>query len=133
MKAEPLQKQISTRKGLLLIAIVLVAVTAISLVRHWSQTRAVSNGLAVQTADGHKVVAIFTTDACPYCAAAKKFLTEKQVDFLEFNLDHSKKARQVFGMLNGRGVPMIIVGESRLVGFDAARLNRVLVEQGILQ
>jgi mycoredoxin len=132
MKAEPPQKQISTRKGLLLIAIVIAGITAVSLVRHWSQA-ATSNGFVVQTSDGEKSVAIFTTDSCTYCAAAKQYLAEKKVAYTEFNLDHSDKARQVFGMLNGRGVPLIIVGESRLVGFDAAVLGRVLKEQGILQ
>ena len=132
MKAESPQKQISTRKGVLLIAIVIAGITVISLVRHWSQA-ANSDGFALQTADGQKLVAIFTTDSCTYCAAAKKFLAEKKVVYTEFNLDRSEKARQVFGMLNGRGVPLIIVGERRLVGFDAGMLGRMLSEEGILR
>jgi glutaredoxin len=132
MKAQSPQKQISTRKGLLLIAIVIAGITVVSLVRHWSQA-ATAKGFAVQTAEGQKAVAIFTTDSCTYCAAAKQYFAQKKVAYTEFNLDHSDKARQVFGMLNGRGVPLIVVGERRLVGFDAAVLGRVLKEQGILQ
>jgi glutaredoxin len=132
METDPPRKQISTRQGLLLIALVIAGITAVSLARHWSQA-ATSDGFVVQTADGQKAVAIFTTDSCTYCAAAKQFLAQKKVPYTEFNLDRSEKARQVFGMLNGRGVPLIIVGESRLVGFDAGVLGRVLVEEGILQ
>jgi glutaredoxin len=132
METDPPRKQISTRQGLLLIAFVIAGITAVSLVRHWSQA-ATSKGFAAQTADGQKAVAIFTTDSCTYCAAAKQFLAKKKVAYTEFNLDRSDKARQVFGMLNGRGVPLIIVGESRLVGFDPGVLSRVLKEQGILQ
>jgi glutaredoxin len=132
MKAEPPEKQISTRKGMLLIAIIILGITAVSLVRHWSQTQA-SKGIVVQTEEGRNTVAIFTTDSCTYCAAVKQFLDQKKVAYTEFNLDRSEKARQVFGMLGGRGVPLIIVGESRLVGFDPGLLGRMLKEQGILQ
>ena len=133
MKADRSAKQISTRNGVLLIAVVVAGITLISLVRHWSPAEATSGGVALQTADGQKLVAIFTTDTCTYCAAAKRFLVEKQVPYTEFNLDHSDKARQVFGMLGGRGVPPIIVGEQRLVGYDPGRLGRVLSEQGFLR
>jgi glutaredoxin len=133
MKADPSGKQISTRKGVLLIAVVVAGIALINLVRHWSPAQATSRGVAMQTADGQRLVAVFTTDSCTYCAAAKRFLAEKQVPYTEFNLDHSDKARQVFGMLNGRGVPLIIVGEQRLVGFDPGMLGRVLSEQGFLR
>ncbi len=132
MKTEPSKKQISTHKGLLLIAIVIAGITAVNLVRHWSQSAA-SDGFAVQTADGQKAVAIFTTDSCTYCAAAKRFLADKNVPYTEFNLDHSEKARQVFGMLNGRGVPLILVGKQRLNGYDPGTLSKMLVKQGLLQ
>jgi mycoredoxin len=132
MKTDPPARQISTRQGLLLIAFVIAGITAVSLVRHWSQA-ATSDGIVVQTTDGQKAVAIFTTDSCTYCAAAKQFLAKKKVAYTEFNLDRSEKARQVFGMLNGRGVPLIIVGERRLVGFDAGMLGRMLSEEGILR
>ncbi|MDJ0781558.1 MAG: glutaredoxin family protein [Desulfosarcinaceae bacterium] len=133
MNAESSNRDISTRKGLLIIAIVVAAIALISLVRHWSQADATASGVAVIGEDGHQGVAIFTTDTCTYCAAAKQFLAEKRVPFTEFNLDQSVKARQVFGMLNGRGVPLIIVGQQRLVGFDPGLLQRVLKEQGILR
>lgn len=133
MTADQPGKQISTRNGVLLIAVVVAGIALISLVRHWSPAQATSGGVAMQTADGQKLVALFTTDSCTYCAAAKRFLAEKQVPYTEFNLDHSDKARQVFGMLGGRGVPLIIVGEQRLVGFDPGMLARVLSEQGFLR
>ena len=126
MNTDPSNRHISTRHGLLLIAVVVAAITVISLVRHRPVVEATSGDLAVQTADGQKAVAIFTTDSCSYCAAAKQFLEEKQVAYTEFNLDHSDKARQVFGVLGGRGVPLIIVGKQRLVGFDQGMLSRAL-------
>jgi glutaredoxin len=133
MTSDQPDRQISTRKGVLLIAIVIAGIGLVSLVRHWSQAQATSGGIAVQTEEGKTAVGIFTTDSCTYCAAAKKFLEQKKVAYTEFNLDRSDKARQVFGMLGGRGVPLIIVGEQRLVGFDPGVLGRVLVEQGILR
>lgn len=132
MKPDQPNRQISTRKGVLLIALVIAGITLFSLVRLWSQAEATQDNVAFQTKEGRKAVAIFTTDSCTYCAAAKQFLADKKVPYTELNLDHSDKARQIFGMLNGRGVPLIIVGKERLVGFDQGMLGRVLAEQGFL-
>ena len=132
MDAAPPNRQISTRKGVALIVFVIAAISVISLVRHWAQAQPASGGIVMQTADGRQAVGIFTSDSCTYCAAAKQYLTEKAVAFKEFNLDHSDEARQVFGMLGGRGVPLIIVGDQRLVGFDPGMLGRVPAEQGFL-
>ena len=129
MKSDTPPKQISTRQGVVLIALVVAAITLISLVRHWAQNEAQANpsDWTPQT------VAIFTNDSCTYCADAKQFLTDKKVPFTEFNLDHSEKARQVFGILNGRGVPLILVGKQRLNGYDQKTLSKILVKQGLLQ
>jgi glutaredoxin len=128
MKSDTPPKQISTRKGVLLMALVIAAITLVSLVRHWAQNEAQANpeDWTPQT------VAIFTNDSCTYCAAAKRFLADKNVPYTEFNLDHSEKARQVFGMLNGRGVPLILVGKQRLNGYDPGTLSKMLVKQGLL-
>lgn len=71
-------------------------------------------------------VVVYTSDTCPYCVAAKDFLKEKNVDFEEKNVTQSADARNELVGKGYRGVPVIVVGDEEIVGFDKNRLSDVL-------
>lgn len=73
-----------------------------------------------------KKVVVFTSETCPYCVAAKDFLKENNVDFEEKNVTHSEEARNELISKGYRGVPVILVGEEEVVGFDKNRLSALL-------
>ena len=65
-------------------------------------------------------VEIYTTPMCPYCHAAKDLLTQKGVQFTEFNVmgDAAKRAEMVH-RANGRmTVPQIFIGKTHVGGSD---------------
>jgi len=65
-------------------------------------------------------VEIYTTPICPYCHAAKDLLTQKGVQFTEFNVmgDAAKRAEMV-QRANGRmTVPQIFIGDTHVGGSD---------------
>lgn len=65
-------------------------------------------------------VEIYTTPMCPYCHAAKDLLTQKGVQFTEFNVmgDAAKRAEMV-QRANGRmTVPQIFIGKTHVGGSD---------------
>jgi glutaredoxin len=74
-------------------------------------------------------ITVFTSDHCSHCQRAKTFLREQGIPFRELNVQHSRKARQQFQRLKARGLPVILVGEKRLDGFQAATLRKLLKEQ----
>lgn len=67
-----------------------------------------------------KPVEIYTSPMCGYCHAAKRLLTEKGVNFTEYDVwaDPEKKPEMVQRANGGRTVPQIFIGETHVGGCD---------------
>ena len=65
-------------------------------------------------------ITIYTKSWCPYCAAAKKLLTEKGVDFTEIDIEAKPDQRQdMIQKAGGRTtVPQIFIGDRHVGGCD---------------
>jgi glutaredoxin 3 len=65
-------------------------------------------------------IEIYTTNACPYCFAAKALLNKKQVKFTEFDVSDDDGLRQKMTQRAGgrRSVPQIFIGETHVGGSD---------------
>lgn len=65
-------------------------------------------------------VLIYTTPECPYCKAAKAFLKEKGVAFIEIDVDRDPEAANVMVARSGgrRTVPQIFIGSTHVGGGD---------------
>ena len=65
---------------------------------------------------------IYSTQWCPYCVAAKRFLTEKGVPWEEIDLTEDDDARAALVERSGRRtVPQIYVGPEHIGGYDDLR------------
>lgn len=74
-------------------------------------------------------VVIYTTPTCGYCYMAKEFLSQRGVPFVEKDVSRNPVAAQEMVRRSGqRGVPVIVVGDRVIVGF-----NRPLLEEALGQ
>ena len=71
-------------------------------------------------------ITLYTTPACPHCRQAKRYLQRMGLRFQDFDIQNSSRAKRAFVRLGARGVPVIIVGETRIDGFDRKRLDGLL-------
>ena len=71
-------------------------------------------------------VVMYTTPTCGYCHRAKSYFNQKGIRFTEYDVTKSPKARKQFKALNGRGVPLIVIGDQRISGFNKAAINQAL-------
>lgn len=70
-----------------------------------------------------KNVTIYSTPTCHFCHMAKEFLTEKGVPFTNYDVSTDIAKRQKMIELTGQmGVPVIVIDEDILIGFDRAKL-----------
>jgi glutaredoxin len=69
---------------------------------------------------------IFTTQWCSVCKKAKAWLRKRGTRFEELDVEASAEARAEYEKLGGRGVPLILLGNRRMNGFDAGRLQEIL-------
>ncbi|MBF5040990.1 glutaredoxin family protein [Aggregicoccus sp. 17bor-14] len=75
-------------------------------------------------------VIVYGTDWCPVCARLRTCLQRANVPFEDKDVDHSPRAEAEWAELDGRGVPVTVVGQRVLRGLDPAELRTALAEAG---
>ena len=76
-------------------------------------------------------VVMYTTPTCGYCRQAKAHFNYRRVAFEERDVERSPEFRRQFDRLGGRGVPVILVGEKRMDGYDRSALDAMLTAEGL--
>jgi glutaredoxin 3 len=72
-------------------------------------------------------VTVYSTPACGYCRAAKRFLRDRHVRFREIDVSRDTRAKDEIARKTGRrSVPVIDVNGRLFVGFDPRRLAAAL-------
>jgi len=77
-------------------------------------------------------VVVYTTPTCGYCHHAKEYLSQKGVPFSERDVAADPAAAAEMVRLSGqRGVPVVVIDDQVIVGFDRPRLDRVLAARSV--
>lgn len=63
-------------------------------------------------------IIMFTTEACPYCEKAKKYLASQGATWCERDIEWSDDDAQLFKQLGGFGTPLTIIGSEVIGGFN---------------
>jgi glutaredoxin-like YruB-family protein len=72
-------------------------------------------------------VIIYSTPTCHFCHAAKDYFTEHHVQFTDHNVAADLEKRKEMIDLSGQmGVPVIVIGDRMIIGFDQPRVAELL-------
>lgn len=72
-------------------------------------------------------VTIYTTPTCSWCAAAKRFLDEHEIEYTEVDVSEDEDAAERLIRVSGQtGVPVIDIDGEIVVGFDRAHIAELL-------
>lgn len=71
-------------------------------------------------------VKVYSSDTCPHCVTAKQYLDDKGVEYEEKNVQTDPEARKELMTMGHMGVPVIVIGEEEIVGFDRDKIDRLL-------
>ena len=72
-------------------------------------------------------VTIYSTPTCHFCHMAKDFFKEKNVVYTEYDVaSNLEKRKEMFEKSQQMGVPVIIIGDQLIVGFDQAKISQLL-------
>lgn len=71
-------------------------------------------------------VKMYSTSWCPYCAKAREYFETANIAYSEFDIERSTVANQEYLRLNGRGVPLIVIGQQAIQGFDRHAIRKAL-------
>lgn len=70
-------------------------------------------------------VIIYTSDTCGYCHAAKEYFDSIGVQYTEKNVSQDVNARKELIQKKFMGVPVIIIGDETIQGFNKERLSEL--------
>ena len=72
-------------------------------------------------------VKVYSTPVCPYCEMAKDFLKENNIKFEEVDVSKNQEAAVEMVEKSGQmSVPVIIIDDEVIVGFDRERMRKAL-------
>lgn len=77
-------------------------------------------------------VKAYTLSTCPHCRMTKEFLNDNKVDFEYVDVDlltgdkRTEVLREVFRLTGAYSFPVVVVGDTVVVGFNKEKLQKVL-------
>ncbi|ANE48371.1 glutaredoxin [Paenibacillus swuensis] len=72
-------------------------------------------------------VIVYSSTHCHYCGQVKNFLKENQVDFEERNIDLDETYAEELWNTGMRSVPVTVIGETNILGFNQTALSKALL------
>lgn len=74
-----------------------------------------------------KEVKIYSTPTCVYCNMAKDFFAENGIKYENYDVAKDlEKRKEMVDKTGQMGVPVIVIGDETMVGFDEERLSELL-------
>lgn len=71
-------------------------------------------------------VIIFTSSSCPWCNRVKQYLREKRFRYREVNVERDTEGARELRRRNIMGVPVVLINNRLIVGFDKAKIDKLL-------
>lgn len=81
---------------------------------------------------GDQKVILFVTSWCPYCKKLKQRLDDMGVVYEEHDIESSKKSYFIYYSLGGDGVPLSIIGDKVISGYQPDLIQSEIHKQKIL-
>ena len=74
-----------------------------------------------------KKVTMYSTPTCTYCNMAKDFFKQNNIQYEAFDVSTDLAKRQEMVEKSGQmGVPVILIDNETIVGFDKSRISKAL-------
>jgi glutaredoxin len=86
---------------------------------------------APSTAASAQRVRLLSASWCGYCKRAAAYLRSRGTPFEELDVEKSSQGKREYAALKGHGVPIILVGDRRMDGYDQATLAMMLKDAGL--
>lgn len=63
---------------------------------------------------------------CRYCYQARRYFTDNNISYCEYDIEHSAEGEKLFNDVNGQVVPVLLIEQYIISGFDETRLEHLL-------
>lgn len=83
--------------------------------------------------EGGRKVVFYSLSACEFCKLARGLLEKHSIAYELRELDASEAHREQARALGARSVPLLIIGDHKVEGWDEARIVAILEQERFLQ
>lgn len=73
-----------------------------------------------------KKIQIYTSDSCGRCVQAKDYFKNNNIEYIEHNINKDSEARKELIRMGYMSVPVILIDENHVLGFDLKRIQQLL-------
>lgn len=105
--------------------VLIVLAAAFLYVRPLLQPRPSTVAIANASA-GQPVVVLYATSWCGYCKMTRQFFATHGIRYTEQDIEQSSAAYKEHRNLGGNGVPLVVVGDQVIRGWDEPGLRQLL-------
>jgi glutaredoxin len=71
-------------------------------------------------------VIMYATTWCPYCRKMRTWFSNNNIRYFEYDIEKSDEGRRQFEALGGRGVPLVLVRNRLIKGYNPAAVKQAL-------
>jgi glutaredoxin-like protein NrdH len=71
-------------------------------------------------------VIVYSSTNCGYCKQLKSYLEEQNIPFEERNIDENETFREELSRLGMMSVPLTLIGDKQILGFNPNRIKKAL-------
>jgi len=108
---------------------ILLVIAAIAAVYAWSHY-----GRQPQVIENHaqyfngleQDVIMYATSWCPYCRKMRTWFSDNNIRYFEYDIEKSTEGRRQFDALGGRGVPLVLVRNRLIRGYNPTAVKQAL-------
>lgn len=81
---------------------------------------------ATPAANGQPAVTLYSAEWCGYCTQTRELFVANGIAFVELDVEKTTAGYEGHKKLGGDGVPLIVVGDDLIRGYDESRLRSTL-------
>lgn len=74
-------------------------------------------------------VVMYSAEWCGICTEAKRYFRKNDIAYVSYDVEKSRTGKMDFKQLRGKSVPILIVGNKRMNGFNATNFNKLYEDQ----
>jgi|GEM_PF-807409 len=88
----------------------------------------------IQVYEGQKIhgesIIMLSTTRCGYCKAARRYFKAENIAYTDLDVERTEEGARLYRKVNARGVPVFIIGDRVMFGFNQRALQAVVDGKG---
>jgi len=67
-------------------------------------------------------IILYATEWCSYCAKARDFLSEKNIEYYEYDIEKSPEGAAQYERIGEKGIPILLIDGEVVRGFNPTKI-----------